>query len=84
MKNKIINLAIEQLGNDYETYCKDMGYNYRIEWCACFISWLAKKLKITDILMSDLFSRVGYFGRAYPNIKELLQPISRLRTLSSG
>lgn len=37
MKNKIISLAIEQLGNDYTTYCKDMGYNYRIEWCACFI-----------------------------------------------
>ena len=54
MKNKIINLAIEQLGNDYETYCKDMGYNYRIEWCACFISWLAKKLKITDIIPVDM------------------------------
>lgn len=54
MKNKIINLAIEQLGNDYETYCKDMGYSYRIEWCACFISWLAEKLKITDIIPVDM------------------------------
>lgn len=54
MKNKIINLAIEQLGNDYTTYCKDMGYNYRIEWCACFISWLAKKLDITDIIPVDM------------------------------
>ena len=54
MKNKIINLAIEQLGNDYTTYCRDMGYNYRIEWCACFISWLAQKLEITDIIPVDM------------------------------
>ena len=54
MKNKIINLAIEQLGNNYTTYCKDMGYSYRIEWCACFISWLAEKLKITDIIPVDM------------------------------
>ena len=54
MKNKTINLAIEQLGNDYTTYCKDMGYNYRIEWCACFISWLAEKLGITDIIPVDM------------------------------
>ena len=54
MKNKIISLAIEQIGNDYTTYCKDMGYNYRIEWCACFISWLAEKLGITDIIPVDM------------------------------
>ena len=54
MKNKIIALATEQLGNDYTTYCKDMGYNYRIEWCACFISWLAKKLDITNIIPVDM------------------------------
>ncbi len=54
MKNKIISLAIEQLGNDYTTYCKDMGYNYRIEWCACFISWLAEKLRITDVIPVDM------------------------------
>ena len=54
MKNKIINLAIEQLGNDYTTYCNDMGYSYRIEWCACFISWLAEKLGITDIIPVDM------------------------------
>lgn len=54
MKNKIIALAIEQLGNDYIKYCNGMGYSYRIEWCACFISWLAKKLKITDIIPVDM------------------------------
>ena len=54
MKNKIIELATAQLGNNYTTYCKDMGYNYRIEWCACFISWLAEKLGITDIIPVDM------------------------------
>ena len=54
MKNKIIALATEQLGNNYTTYCKDMGYSYRIEWCACFISWLAKKLDITNIIPVDM------------------------------
>lgn len=54
MKNKIISLAIGQIGNDYTKYCKDMGYNYRIEWCACFISWLAEKLGITDIIPVDM------------------------------
>jgi len=54
MKNKIVELAREQIGNDYTTYCRDMGYNYRIEWCACFISWLAKKLNITDIIPVDI------------------------------
>ena len=54
MKNKIIELAKAQLGNDYNTYCKDMGYSYRIEWCACFISWLAEELDITDIIPVDM------------------------------
>ena len=54
MKNKIINLAIEQLGNNYIKYCNDMGYSYRIEWCVCFISWLAKKLDITNIIPVDI------------------------------
>ena len=54
MKNKIISLAVEQLGNGYTTYCHDMGYNHRIEWCACFISWLAEKLDITDIIPVDM------------------------------
>lgn len=54
MKNKIIELAKKQTGNDYTIYCRDMGYNYRIEWCACFISWLAEKLDIIDIIPVDM------------------------------
>ena len=52
--NDIITLAKAQLGNDYKTYCRDMGYNFRIEWCACFISWLATKCGITDIIPVDM------------------------------
>lgn len=52
--SEIIALAKAQLGNNYSTYCKDMGYPYRIEWCACFVSWLAKKVGITDIIPIDM------------------------------
>ena len=52
--SEIIALAKAQLGNNYTTYCKDMGYPYRIEWCACFVSWLAKKVGITDIIPIDM------------------------------
>lgn len=35
-------LAFSQLGNEggrpYWTWC---GFSYRIEWCACFVSWCA-------------------------------------------
>lgn len=54
MKDKIIKLAQQQMGNNYTKYCNDMGYPYRIEWCACFISWLAKQLNITDIIPVDM------------------------------
>lgn len=54
MKDKIIKLAQQQIGNDYTKYCNDMGFTYRIEWCACFISWLAKQLNITDIIPVDM------------------------------
>lgn len=50
MINKIVKLAEAQIGNNYEKYCRDMGYNYRIEWCACFVSWLAKQCGAENII----------------------------------
>lgn len=52
--SEIVSLAANQIGKDYTTFCKDMGYNFRIEWCACFISWLATKCGITDIIPVDM------------------------------
>ena len=65
MKTKIIDLAKKQIGNDWKIYCKDMGYNYRIEWCACFISWLATKLSITDIIPVDMScnNQISFFAK---------------------
>lgn len=65
MKTKIIDLAKKQLGKSWETYCKDMGYGYRIEWCACFISWLATKLGITDIIPVDMScnNQISFFAK---------------------
>ena len=54
MKYKIIKLAQQQIGNDYVKYCNDMGYPHRIEWCACFISWLATQLNLTDVIPVDM------------------------------
>lgn len=54
MKYKIIKLAQQQIGNDYVRYCHDMGYPHRIEWCACFISWLATQLNLTDVIPVDM------------------------------
>lgn len=54
MKDKIIKLAQQQIGNDYVRYCHDMGYPHRIEWCACFISWLATQLNLTDAVPVDM------------------------------
>lgn len=52
--SEMIELAQAQLGNNYQRYCSDMGYNFRIEWCACFVSWLATKCGITDIIPVDM------------------------------
>lgn len=38
----IVNLAVAQLGNrGGEYFWRWFGYDYRVEWCAVFISWLA-------------------------------------------
>lgn len=54
MINKIIALAKEQIGNGYNKYCEAFGFNYRIEWCAAFISWLSKKLELENIVFQSM------------------------------
>lgn len=39
----IVDLALSQLGNTGEIYWTYMGYNSRVEWCACFVSWCANE-----------------------------------------
>lgn len=57
----IVDVAITQLGNvggePYWTWC---GYDYRIEWCACFVSWCAAQCGITeDIMPQFIFCPTG-------------------------
>lgn len=40
---EIVAVAQAQLGNTGETYWSYMGYESRVEWCACFVSWCANE-----------------------------------------
>ena len=40
----IVSVAMSQLGNvGGEPYWRFMGYQSRVEWCACFVSWCANE-----------------------------------------
>lgn len=40
--SKLVNIATSQLGNVGGTpYWSWYGYKERVEWCACFVSWVA-------------------------------------------
>ena len=42
LRAEMVNLAASQLGNEGgKKFWTWYGTNYRFEWCACFISWLA-------------------------------------------
>lgn len=38
--DKLNEIALGEAGNDGSKYYGFMGYSYRIEWCAAFVSWL--------------------------------------------
>ncbi len=37
----IVQIALSQEGNAGDTYWSWYGFNSRVEWCACFVSWCA-------------------------------------------
>lgn len=39
----IVQTALSQEGNSGETYWKWYGFNSRVSWCACFVSWCAEQ-----------------------------------------
>lgn len=46
----IVNIALSQLGNQGGTpYWSWYGYKERVEWCACFVSWVAYQSGDLDI-----------------------------------
>ena len=43
-------VAASQVGSTGgQTYWSWYGYNYRVEWCACFVSWCASQCGVLDI-----------------------------------
>ncbi|MFQ9688286.1 lysozyme family protein [Longicatena caecimuris] len=48
--SNLVNIAISQLGNQGGTpYWSWYGYKERVEWCACFVSWVAYQSGDLDI-----------------------------------
>ena len=41
--SQIVSVALEQVGNGGDTYWSWYGFDYRVEWCACFVSWCANE-----------------------------------------
>lgn len=44
----LVEIAISQEGNSGETYWRWYGFNSRVEWCACFVSWCGDKSNLID------------------------------------
>lgn len=48
--SKLVNIASSQLGNEGGTpYWSWYGYDERVEWCACFVSWVAYQSGDLDV-----------------------------------
>lgn len=46
----IISVALTQIGNvGGEPYWRWYGFNSRVEWCACFVSWCANQAGYIDV-----------------------------------
>lgn len=52
----LIQIALSQEGNDGETYWRWYGFDSRVEWCACFISWCADQCGLIDAGVMPKFS----------------------------
>ena len=45
--NGIVAVALQQVGNvGGEKFWSWYGYESRVEWCACFVSWCANEMRI--------------------------------------
>ncbi len=46
--SQIVSVALEQVGNGGDTYWSWYGFDHRVEWCACFVSWCANECGYLD------------------------------------
>lgn len=62
----IVEVALSQVGNvGGQPYWSWYGFNYRIEWCACFVSWCANECGFIDAGIIPKFSSCTSQGRAW-------------------
>ncbi len=55
--NDIVAVALSQVGNvGGETYWRWYGYNSRVSWCACFVSWCGNQCGYIDAGIIPKFS----------------------------
>ena len=45
---EIVTIAVSQIGNGGDIYWSWYGFNSRVEWCACFVSWCANECGYID------------------------------------
>lgn len=56
----LVGTAASQLGNEGgEPYCTWYGFDYRVEWCACFISWCEDRCGLLEADKAPKFAIVG-------------------------
>lgn len=57
---RIVDVAASQIGNNGgEPYWSWYGFNGRVEWCACFVSWCAHKCGYIEAGIIPKFAGVG-------------------------
>ena len=73
IRQKIVEIAVGELGNGYSKYCTWWGASYRFEWCACFVSWCAEQAGVLNTCImksiscteqSDWFRSKGWWQGA--------------------
>lgn len=52
----IVQVALTQEGNSGDTYWRWYGFNTRVEWCACFVSWCADQCGYIESSVMPKFS----------------------------
>lgn len=72
--NDIVTVALSQLGNvGGQPYWSWYGFNSRIAWCACFVSWCANECGYIDAGVVPKFSSCTSQGMAWFKSRSLWQ-----------
>ena len=53
---QIVEVALAQIGNSGDIYWSWYGFDSRVEWCACFVSWCANECGFIDAGIIPKFS----------------------------